>query len=423
MHICFISRRFFPAISGMSVYAFNLLKQMVARGYAVTMVSQFRADLQGIGIYGGGPPPAVPGVRVIGLESSGEQEVNQDRPANFEADIHTMVDTVVEAHQRTPFDIIHAQYAYPTGLAALEASRRLNIPNMVSIQGGDGHWVGLCCATHRHAMQAVLQHAGALLIGSHSFAREVHENHAVPLDRFTIVPGATDMERFRPRPDRELGDLSNPPRFLYHGRVDIRKGLLELIDAMGTVHKTRPDAKLVISGIGPDLEQVKHYATAAGLAAQIDFLGHTDYTAAPGVYQHGDIFVSPTYSEGFSNTILEAMASGLPVISTATIGVVDCIEQGRNGLLVPIKSVAPLAEAMLRMLSNAALRKSMAQQAFNDVQEKYSWPVVAELIASHYKKLAGSKVSKGWTKIYDNEAVTVLNADLRCRFRAAPHLL
>lgn len=423
MHICFISRRFFPAISGMSVYALNLLKQMVKQGYDVTMISQFRADPKGAAVYGGGPPPPVEGVRVIGLESTGEQEVALDRPANFEADIERMVEAVVAAHRQTPFDIIHAQYGYPTGLAALEASRRLQVPNVVSIQGGDGHWVGLCCDTHRDAMQAVLRHAGAVLIGSPSFAKEVNHNHGVPLGRFTIVPGATDIERFQPRSDRELGNLSEPPRFVYHGRVDARKGLLELIDAMGGVHEHRPDATLVISGIGPDVEQVQQYASSAGLSQVIEFLGYTEYAAAPSVYHHGDIFVSPTYSEGFSNTILEAMASGLPVISTDTIGVVDCIEDGRNGLLVPIKSVTPLTEAMLRLLTDAPLRRSMALQALRDVQEKYSWPVIAQAIASHYEKLVGSAVSDAWTAIYDPKRVTVANADDRCRFRTAPHLL
>ena len=197
MRICFFSRRYFPAISGMSVYARNLLHELVALGHEVTMISQYRGDEEGTRVYGGGPPPAVPGVRVLGLEALGEQE----KPvANFERDIETMVATAVAEHARAPFDLLHAQYGYPTGLAALVASRRLNLPNVVSIQGGDGHWVGVnCCETHREAMRVVLDHAGALLIGSKSFAGEVHENHGTPLSRFTVVPGAVDATRFRPR--------------------------------------------------------------------------------------------------------------------------------------------------------------------------------------------------------------------------------
>ena len=87
LRVCFISRRFFPAISGMSVYAANLLRELVAGGHDVVMISQYRNDPAGSAIYGGGPPPAVPGVKVIGLESLGEQEVGHGRPADFEADL------------------------------------------------------------------------------------------------------------------------------------------------------------------------------------------------------------------------------------------------------------------------------------------------------------------------------------------------
>ena len=104
MRICFVSRRYFPAISGMSIYAVNLLQQLVAAGHDVTMVSQYRGDALGTRIYGGGPPPPVPGVKVIGLEQRGEQD-----GGDFERDIAEMVETIVAEHRREPFDILHAQ--------------------------------------------------------------------------------------------------------------------------------------------------------------------------------------------------------------------------------------------------------------------------------------------------------------------------
>ena len=212
MRICFLSRRFFPAISGMSVYALNLLKELVARGHDVTMFSEYRDDAAGSAIYGGGPPPEVPGVRVVGLPSLGEQEVGEGRPADFERDIDVMVAAVEEAHAEQPFDIIHAQYGYPTGLAVLEAARRLGLPSVVSIQGGDGHWVGTCCDTHRRAMKAVLDHAGAVMIGSRSFAEEVSENNGTAIERFTIVPGATDVSPSTAASPRAPAALRRPGR-------------------------------------------------------------------------------------------------------------------------------------------------------------------------------------------------------------------
>lgn len=404
MRIGFVSRRFFPAISGMSVYALNLLNELVAAGHDVTMVSQYRGDEAGTRVYGGGPPPPVPGVKVVGLEALGEQD-----GGDFERDVATMVEAVVAEHEARPFDVLHAQYAYPTGLAVLEASRRLGVPNLVSIQGGDGHWVGTCCPTHKAAMLAVLGHAGALLIGSRSFADEVTENHGTPPERFTIVPGATDVGRFHPAGGRTPGDLADPPVLLYHGRVDARKGALELLDAVDELAAERP-VRLVVSGIGPDAAAV---AERAGPHAELT--GYASYDDAPAVYRRGDVFASPTWSEGFSNTILEAMASGLPVVSTRAVGVVDCLRHEENALLVEPHDVAGLADALRRLLDDEPLRRRLAAAALAEVRERYSWPAVVRRIQAVYASLVGTAPDADWS--------ADAPVDPGCRFRSAPHLL
>ncbi len=419
MRICFFSRRYFPAISGMSVYAQNLLHELTALGHEVVMISQYRGDAAGTRVYGGGPPPPVPGVQVFGLEALGEQE----KPvANFERDIETMVATAVAEHARKPFDLLHAQYGYPTGLAALGASKRLGLPNVVSIQGGDGHWVGVtCCETHREAMRVVLDHAGALLIGSRSFAEEVRGNHGTPPERFTIVPGAVDEARFYPREGYVAGHWIDDahPTLLYHGRVDRRKGALDFLDAFALLrkrqHPVAARARLVYSGIGPDSDAVRERVQGLGLEDVFTNLGYLNYDDVPAVYRQADIFVSPTYSEGFSNTILEAMSAGLPVVSCAVVGVVDCLRDEVNGLLVSASDVPALANALARLLDDEALRTRLAERARQDVDEKYSWPVVARQIAGVYEALRGTSPDNHWT----------LSAlmDPACKYRAEPHLL
>ena len=425
MRICFISRRYFPAISGMSVYAENLLRHLVALGHDVTMISQYRGDAAGVAVYGGGPPPEVPGVRVIGLEALGEQQVSDGSPADFERDLHEIVSVAIAEHEAGRFDVIHAQYGYPTGLAALEVSRRTGLPNVVSIQGGDGHWVGGCCPPHREAMRAVLLHSNQILIGSKSFAVEVQENHGVPESVFEIVPGATDIDRFRPTGHDEAADVASlgAPVFLYHGRVDLRKGLGELIDAMKEVIVLRPHARLVISGIGPDADEVQHRVQSDCLSHCVEMTGYCPYAEAPAVYRRGDVFVSPTYSEGFSNTILEAMASGLAVISTDTVGVRDCIEHERNGLLVPTRDAAALAAAMIRLFDDAPLRKRLAEEGLRDVHSHYCWPVVAKQIEACYQRVLGREPDNRWVAYCDPTRWQLRHADLSCRFRTAPHLL
>jgi len=406
VRICFVSRRFFPTISGMSVYAINLLRELVADGHDVTMISQYRADPLGIKVYGGGPPPEVPGVTVIGLEQVGEQE-----GGDFERDVDRIVETVASAHAEQPFDILHAQYGYPTGWATMIAAQRLGLPNVVSIQGGDGHWVGSCCETHRLAMVRVLDHAGAVLIGCRSFADEVTERLGTDPARFTIVPGAVDTIRFAPDPARAAGE---PPVLLYHGRVDARKGVLDLLAAAELLRDSGEAFRIVISGIGPDYDATAEGIAARNLAGHVGMSGYVDYDEVPQVYRRADIFVSPTYAEGFSNTILEAMASGLACVSCRSVGVIDCLRDGDNGLLTEPGDVPGLADALRRLLRDPALRRRLAQAGLEECRRVYSWGAVGRQIIDVYDDLVGTRPDVAWSAMLPMTA---------CRFRAQPHLL
>ncbi len=389
----------------MSVYADNMVRQMVAPHlhHDVTMLSQYYGG-ETAGVYGGGEPPGIDGATVVGFESVGEQN-----GGDFEADIETLAREVERRHREMPFDVIHAQYGYPTGYAALVAAKRLDLPCVVSIQGGDGHWVGDCCGTHRLAMQKVCRDADAVIIGSDSFAQEVSDRLDVPRDVFTIIPGAVDTSRFHPRDGRPLGEVADPPRLLYHGRVDARKGVLELLDAVKQLD--RP-FHLTVSGIGPDYDETKRRGDAM---PNVSVTGYADYFAAPDLYRQADVFVSPTHAEGFSNTILEAMASGLPIVSCDAVGVRDCVADDRDALLVPVSDVDALATAIDRMLSDAGLRQRLARTALSEVRTLYAWPAVARQISQVYGdvRTAGPR----------NRFEPITGDPDDCRFRSEPHLL
>jgi glycogen synthase len=410
MRICFVSRRYFPAISGMSVYAQNLLRELVRAGHDVTMVSQYRGDAFGTRVYGGGPPPPVPGVHVIGLEQIGEQ-TNGD----FERDIDTMVSTIKREHAAKPFDVIHAQYGYPTGWAAVLAANDLGLPSVVSIQGGDGHWVGSCCDTHKLAMQRVLDGADALLIGGESFITEVSERLGTRRDRFTVVPGAVDTERFRPADEARVGEAATPVRLLYHGRVDRRKGALDFLDALDILRKQGVPFTATVSGIGPDLDPCKARAAELGFGEPaLRFTGYADYAAVPAIYRDHDVFVSPTYAEGFSNTILEAMASGLANLSCHAVGVSDCLRDGDNGLLVMPGDVPAQATALRQLVEDHALRRRLAEAGLEECRRVYSWTAVGRLIMESYARVVRSG---------PGAPIDPVLPMTPCRFRAEPHLL
>lgn len=437
MRICFLSRRYWPAVSGMSVYAENLIAQLRADGHEVALVSQYRGDAAGSAVYGGGPPPAerVPaGVQVVGLESLGEQRVADGLPADFEQDIAAMRDAVLRLHAEEPFDVVHAQYAWPTGMAALQAATLLGLPCVISVQGGDGHWVGLCCAEHSVGIRTVLDRADAVLIGSETFAQEVTEHHGTLPERCTLIGGATDTRAFTPGPDDRLaGELDRDgdgvTTLLFHGRVDRRKGVLDLLHALAALRREGRAVRLLVSGIGPDVDAVAELVGQLGLQDAVEQTGYTPYAGAPGVYRRGDVFVSPTQSEGFSNTILEAMAAGLPVVTTRTVGVVDCVRDGQNGLLHEVGDVDGLVATLRRVLDDPPLARALAAQALAEVREKWSWPALTERIEDVYDRVVGAPGDSSWTRLPTAERPTSGGRGVEpaerpdCPYLAAPHLL
>ena len=163
-----------------------------------------------------------------------------------------------------------------------------------------------------------------------------------------------DVDRFHPPAGHAPGALRTPPVFLYHGRIDARKGALDLLDAFQPLAQTH-DARLMMSGSGPDTDAAAEKISALGLEAHVDMPGCAEYEDAPAVYRQADLFVSPTYAEGFSNTILEAMATGQAILSCRAVGVVDCLTHEENALLTEPGDLGALTEAMARLLADDAL--------------------------------------------------------------------
>ena len=146
----------------------------------------------------------------------------------------------------------------------------------------------------------------------------------------------------------------------------------------------------------------------------MSFTGYADYEAVPGLYRQADVFVSPTYMEGFSNTILEAMASGLPNVSCFAVGVNDCLRNGENGLLTQPGDVPALAGSLTRVITDAALRRRIALAGLEECRRVYSWTAVGRQIMAVYDQVVDRKPDTGFSPDLPMTP---------CRFRAEPHLL
>ena len=129
--------------------------------------------------------------------------------------------------------------------------------------------------------------------------------------------------------------------------------------------------RLVLSGIGPDVEAARSAAATAGLSDVVELTGYAGYHDADQVYRRGDIFVSPTYAEGFSNTILEAMACAAPVVASDTAPVREAVTDGATGLLADFFDPEALAGAAARLLDDRDLARRLGQAARRAVVADY----------------------------------------------------
>ena len=208
------------------------------------------------------------------------------------------------------------------------------------------------------------------------------------------IPNFIDQNLFHPS-GKKSGDqirkklgFTNGKIVTFSGRLVERKGVSVLLEAWGKLAKDHQDVLLVIVGGGPLEKKLKDQSRELGIEENVKFFGFVnnigDYLAAT------DIFVFPSFQEGFPNSVLEAMACGIPVISTKIGGVVDVIRDGENGLLVEPGNVNQLADALKKLISDAEYASTLGKNALKTVRENYN----INLIANKYVKLYGRLMKK-----------------------------
>jgi len=155
----------------------------------------------------------------------------------------------------------------------------------------------------------------------------------------------------------------------YVGNFVQAKGHEELILAFAGILDKHPDIKLMLVGDG-DVEAAKQLAIELNLIDRVIFAGWQDNV--PAFLNAMDIFVQPSLSEAFSQVLIEAMATGLPVIATVVGGAVEVIDDGKNGVLVNPGDSDELQLRLSEMITNEAMRNSMGKQAAEDVRSRFS---------------------------------------------------
>lgn len=210
---------------------------------------------------------------------------------------------------------------------------------------------------------------------------------------FTIIPNGIDLEHFS-------AQVSPLPRFndgklniLFVGRMEKRKGFKYLLEAYNLVKNDFPQCRLIVVGPEDKMSQKYQKIVAERKLQDIVFTGYIPYAELPKYYRSAHVFCSPAIDkESFGIILLEAMSAKKPIVATHIEGYVDLVSQNVDGLLVKPKDKYALADGILKLLRDEALREKMG--AMGEIKSKnYGWETISQQVMDYYQRLLRDRSS------------------------------
>lgn len=230
--------------------------------------------------------------------------------------------------------------------------------------------------------------------GIHVLASNLHDYiNNIKKDNVFIIPRGVDTDVFKPQNSnlllrKQLGIEENDFVGLYVGRLDPVKGVGYLIEAVNEVIPLYNNFKLIIVGDG-SLRSKYEASVNNNITDNVIFTGYKDNI--PEILNISDFFIMPSLSEGAANAVLEASASGLPVIATRVGEIPNIVDDGRTGLLVNPRDVDALVKSMIILIDNPLLAKDMGNLGRERIVKHYSWNIICKNIENHYSMVIDKK--------------------------------
>jgi glycosyltransferase involved in cell wall biosynthesis len=290
--------------------------------------------------------------------------------------------------QRHRFDIIDAHFAYPDGYAATRLGRWLGKPVTVTLRGTEVPH-SRDPAKRRRLIQT-FRDADRLFAVSGSLARLAIELGAAPA-KVQVVGNGVDLGRFRPLERAQmrvgLGIAADAQVLISVGGLVERKGFHRVIEILPDLLRTHPRlVYLVVGGAGPEgdyAQTLRARVAALGLGERVRFLGQVAPERLAEPLSAADVFVLATSNEGWANVFLEAMACGLPVVTTDVGGNPEVVSDAALGTLVPFGDARALADAIA-----AALRRDWDRAAIRAYAQANTWDQRVETLVRAFRSIA-----------------------------------
>lgn len=288
--------------------------------------------------------------------------------------------------QRRSFDVVHIHMMHNLAGAAGWTKPWIRLPMFVKVSGAAEFQGGILDPTRRRGLVHRVLDAGSRRLDGFqcisTFTQQVMLQAGYPAARLHLIPNAVDCDRFVPMPPADPASSGQNLRVVFAGRHVAVKGLDVLLRAWAGM--ARPaTARLVLAGDGPERASLMQQAIALGVADSVEFPGTIN--DVPALLASASIYVQASHREGLPNSVLEAMAAGLPVVATRIGGHEDIITDGETGVLVAPADPQALAVALQDLLGDAERRQRLGRRASHYVRDHYATTAVIERLLDLYR--------------------------------------
>ncbi len=350
-------------VGGVETGTLDLSKRLVQMGHTAVVVS-------------------AGGTLVKDLEAAGAKHYKL--PVNKKSFIlmFKQVKKLAEIIEKENIDIVHARSRVPAWIAYFTARRT----RRVFITTCHGYY-------SKHPFSFVMGWAKRVIVLSNVIARHMIDDFGVPFDRIRLVPRSVDLDKFtylNPKQKRKqefnVGII---------GRITPLKGHLYFIKAMARVARVVPELKIWIVGDAPASkdaykEQIQVLVKRLGLSASTQFLG--TQRDIPAILSQLDCLVlATTTQEAFGRVVIEAQASGVPVVATKVGGVIDVIDDNKTGLLVSPADPVSMADAVIKLYKDTQLCSSISEAAYAKVKAQYNLGLMVDNTVKVYEDALRNK--------------------------------
>ncbi len=285
-------------------------------------------------------------------------------------------------------DLFHVHVADGTSfwrkLAYIEQARLAGVPTVAHLHGA---WMEDFYARRRANRIAVRRMFSIvdLVMPLHGRMAQKVREWAGPDVPVEVLYNPVVVSEFDPLPDR--APRTGPPTVLVLGVVDERKGQFDLVRALPAVLQEVPDARVRLGGNG-DVEGLRALAEELGVDHAVELLGWISGAPKVAALRDADVYCLPSHFENLPVSILEGMAAGLPVVSTRVAGIPEEVIDGETGLLVDARDVPALAESLVRLLRDPALRLRMGAAGRRRAEEHFDNEVVVTRLVELWRRVA-----------------------------------